>query len=189
MYSCIGALSTNILLSVPPPLIKNFDLMELFASPINHTSKHYCSCFEIDKKLNSYGSFFDYKFEKNGRYLANPPFDETLMEKMSDRVIEQCKKTNIDLIVITLPVWDSISQVSIGGVDSKTRFIAFEKLTNEAFPNYFVEKKILLKPKHKYYNYMSSKYTIATNTHLIVISSKGNKIEEIANYWLNLSLN
>lgn len=183
MYGCIGALSSSIFLSVPPEIIKKYSLFELFGSPLNNAGGGYCSPFVIDKKFGSSGSFFDYNFKYRTCYLANPPFDAHLMEKMVDTLIEVCRNTKVLLIIITLPVWDSESQKKYGLKDNKQPFPAFEKINEKNFYGYTVEKTVLLKPDHKYYDHMKKKYFNVSDTHLITIGAYGGVVKDITNLW------
>lgn len=179
MYWAIGLFGpsgtfSSIFLSVPPDLIEKFGLMELFGSPLNHAQSvglGYCSPMKIDAKFGSKGNFFNYKLQAGKRYLANPPFDETLAEDMSKRLIEECKLTKIDLLMITLPVWDSKSQKALGEKDFGLRFAAIELLTAENFPGYNFTHIMLRKNEHKYYNYSSHTLVKATNSHVVIVSN------------------
>jgi hypothetical protein len=55
---------------------------ECFGSMFNHYYKYYCSMFyDIEKYFGSCGSFFSVKTKK-GIFMANPPYDDTLLNKM-----------------------------------------------------------------------------------------------------------
>ena len=84
--------------------------MELFGSPINSFYENYCSMYyDLESHVHSRGNFFNMNIER-GFYVANPPFDETIMKNMSLSLIESLKngdRNNNELSVfITIPAWD-----------------------------------------------------------------------------------
>ena len=166
IYNFIGIDNTQ--LSIPPI----FRGVELFGSPLNTRNKEYCSPFEIEKNFGSLGSFWDYKLHKDGIYLCNPPFDETFINKMVNRLIENISTTKYKvLIIITIPIWDSISQQNLGVCDYGLDFDGFNKLLNST---YFKEHKILDKYKFPYWNYYTEELCYVCWTHLIILSNLNN---------------
>lgn len=169
VYFTLGGL--NNLASFPlnwlsPIKIK---LVELFGSPIN-TQYNYCSAFDFEKNyFNSLGSFFDYDLEVDKIYIANPPFDESLMKQMSERLINQLDKTpNIEIIII-IPVWNPYDQNKLKIHNYGKPFEAYDLLIKS---NYVYDKQILLKYDYKFYNYTLDKYVPLSNSHLILFTNK-----------------
>ena len=109
LYNFIGI--NNAHLSIPPI----YHGVEMFGTAVNTHNNEYCSPFILEKKFNSLGSFWDYKFHKDGIYLCNPPFDEILMEKMAIKLNKDLKTTKfLVVVVITIPIWDKDSQIKMG---------------------------------------------------------------------------
>jgi hypothetical protein len=101
LYDGLGG-SSNFF-SVPPSVKNGYT--ELFGSPFN-TNGPYCSAFEYEKQFfGSLGSFFDYELESGTHYMANPPFDEQMMETMALRLNQQLAKHENVTIVVTIPDW------------------------------------------------------------------------------------
>lgn len=166
LYELIGI--NNIHLSIPPV----FNGIELFGSPLNTHNKEYCSPFEIEKHYNSLGSFWDYKFHRNGIYLCNPPFDEVFINKMADKLIDDISNTEHKvLVIITIPLWDSISQ---NENDVKNFNLELKGLSTLLKSNYLKDHTILDKEKYPYWNYYTEKYIYASWTHLIILSNLNN---------------
>lgn len=164
LYEFVGMDNTNHL-SIPPV----FDGVELFGSCINTHNKDFCSLFETEKLFGSLGSFFDYKFHKDGLYLCNPPFDVTLIKKMSRKLLHELMTTDHDIIIIcTIPVWDSTSQQMLNIKDFNIEFEGYENLVNNSFLR---EKMILDKSIYKYWNYCTEKLMAVSHTHLIILSN------------------
>lgn len=185
LYDFIGI--NNIHLSIPPI----FNGIELFGSPLNTHNKLYCSPFKFEQNFNSLGSFFNYKFHKNGIYLCNPPFDDFLIDKMSDVLINNLKNTNFRItIIITIPVWDLKSQKKIKIKNYNMEFKGYEKLSRSV---YLVQQDILDKYDYPYYNYYTEKKTPASYTHLIILSNNKNhhkkkvSISKIKTQWKSWS--
>ena len=66
--------------SVFDVLKSDFDVTcELFASPLNAHCPRYCSAAaDVDAPFGSLGSFFSFS-PRSGGYLANPPFEASLV--------------------------------------------------------------------------------------------------------------
>ena len=187
-YEFMGTLTNH--LSVPPSIIKNKDssMIELFGSPLN-TSQSYCSPFEIEKKyFGSLGSFFEYEIQP-GINIANPPFDESLMEQMADRLEKQLEKTADVTVVCIVPVWDPSSQIKYGLKNYEKDFVAYEKLIKSRF---FKEQAYLPKFDYKFWDYFFQKHVPVSNCHMIVLSNHEEmpiKAEEILAKWKEISPN
>jgi hypothetical protein len=82
--------------------------VELFGTPLNTGSgRRFCSPFAIERTVwGSLGSFFEYELEPlpdNGIYLCNPPFDDEIMRRMSERLLEQLKRHSAPPSSVTVP--------------------------------------------------------------------------------------
>lgn len=185
LYELMGI--NSIHLSVPPV----FDGIELFGSPLN-THNNYCSAFEFEKKFGSLGSFFDFNIAKSDvkLFVANPPFDEQIMVKMAEHLETQLDAAPSDkpvTIIITIPVWDSISQQKLGIKDYGMQFDAYNTLISSKF---LKMHDILNKFDYKYWNYYTQKLVAVTYTHLIILSNSSlplMNIQEIKNKWQSYS--
>jgi hypothetical protein len=187
MYAAIGAMNTSIFLSVPPKLIAAFDLIELFASPFNFTSKFY-SPFAGDVAYGSLGNMFDATFMDDSTYLANPPFDESLINEMASKIVGDlmAQKLSNFAIIVTIPVWDSKSQRAAGLRDYGLEFAAFTALTIP-IKGYTTTRQILHKDKYPYWSYSARKYVPASNSHLICIASNDLTASKIMQFWSNVN--
>jgi phosphorylated CTD-interacting factor 1 len=97
-------------------LLRHLDCsMECFASPLNCRYPTFCSAFlDTDVMFGSIGSFFSSNFNPiEGSYEANPPFVDTLIQKMAlkmDMLLSTSKKQKKSLsFVVIIPEWDQTS--------------------------------------------------------------------------------
>lgn len=163
LYEFLGM--NNMHLSIPPI----YSGVELFGSPLNTHNPEYCSPFPLERKFGSLGSFFEYTFHKDGLYLCNPPFDENVMERMAQRLLDTLDKTIFRVeVVITIPVWDSESQRKYKLKDYGLPFRGFELLKKSKV----LHHTVLDKYKFPYYNYYTGRLAPATWTHLIFIGNQ-----------------
>ena len=101
--------SQGMQLAVPPKVYEEYKTtynitLEGFASPINHYFDRFCSAFpDVDKPYGSIGSFFDTDIKEN--VVANPPFEEEVMEACIDKLFEAISNNHITAILI-VPRWD-----------------------------------------------------------------------------------
>lgn len=183
LYNFIGM--NNAHLGIPPI----FEGVELFGSPFNTYNDEYCSPFSMEKRFNSLGSFFNYKFHKSGVYFCNPPFIDRIITNMSVYLEKIINDTKFEvIIIITIPVWDSKTQKKIGIKNYNLGFKGYENLLKS---NYIKEKKVLDKFLYPYYDYYKRKYITASYTHLMILSNlnqkkfreSGNTVEEIEKKW------
>ena len=94
-------------------LLKYLDCsMECFASPLNCRYSTFCSAFpDTDLMFGSIGNFFSDDFNPiEGSFEANPPFVDTLIQKMALKMnsllsISKKKKKTLSFVVI-IPEWD-----------------------------------------------------------------------------------
>lgn len=80
---------------------------EMFASPINAVSLSYCSLYyDIERFFGSTGYFASSRWI-GGRYLANPPFEESIMEDMAEHLRNDMSSSSQPIsILVTIPAWD-----------------------------------------------------------------------------------
>lgn len=178
LYEFIGM--NNMHLSIPPI----FEGVELFGSPLNTHNPQFCSPFPLEKSFGSLGSFFEYRFHKDGIYLCNPPFDEDVMERMANRLLEMLDKTEFKVaIIITIPIWDSESQRKFGLKDYGLPCKGFSILKNS---NRLLDYSPLDKFKFAYYNYYTGWIAPASFTHLLIIGNAPLiRIKDVQYKWLN----
>lgn len=145
------------------------DYVELFGSPLNTRTDKYCSPFIDEHELfGSMGSFFNYELVP-GVYMANPPFDNNLMLKMAERLIDQLDNATDDIfIIVTLPVWDPETQEKIKVKNYKTPFPAFDVLSKSKY----LQAREVLTRDYKYYNYFTDSYSHVTPSHLLLLSNQ-----------------
>jgi hypothetical protein len=154
LYNFMGG--THNHLSIPPEIIPD-DCVELFGTPVN-TKNNYCSPFAIEKEFfNSKGSFFKYEI-KSGLHVANPPFDEAIMNKMADRLIEQMSKSEKIDIIIVIPQWDDVA--------------AYKNMINS---KYHIKHSIIRKGTGKFFNYYKQIYAPIVDCHCIHLSNYDTK--------------
>lgn len=101
--------SQNMQLAAPPKIYEEYKTkynitLEGFASPINHCFDRFCSAFpDVDKPYGSIGSFFETDINEN--VVANPPFEEEVMEACIDKLFDAISNNHITAILI-VPKWD-----------------------------------------------------------------------------------
>ena len=181
-------IGSTIHLSIPP-IYKG---IELFGSCINTHNDEYCSPFKLEERFSSLGSFWDYKFHRNGIYFSNPPFNLILIKRMAHKLLQDLHNTEHDVVIVqVLPIWDSTTQKKIEARNYKMEFEGYELLVH----NQFLKEKIILnKEDYKYWNYCEKKHTPATHTHLIILSNMNNlsykrvfNIEKFTQAWKDFS--
>jgi len=158
--------------SVDPRVINKFDLFELFGSSVN-TQMHYCSPFNIDKQyFGASGDFFNYDMSP-GKYLANPPFDYNIIDKMIARLVQQMKKHDgIDVIII-FPVWSDFDSIVTGIKNNEN----------------YVDMTVLKRMNVKYYDYFKDKYANVVDCYCVHMSNcSGKLLNGFVDYWSLLSV-
>lgn len=168
LYEFIGGFNNH--LSIPPEISKDF--FELFGTPINTASKLYCSPFLIEKNFfSSKGSFFNYNIT-SGQYIANPPFNIDIYNKMVKRLLSELQKeTTVDIIII-FPIWNDVD---------------FDTLYNS---KYHIKHLLLDRNKVVFYNYYSNKYHSVVDCNCIHISNYNTKfsLDSFIRNWQNISI-
>lgn len=105
--------SYNNQLALPRTFMKYIEKVlnvnhELFASPFNAYFRTFCSIFpDIELVFGSVGNFFEFNLVDGASYVANPPFDETVITAMATRLIDQLSRVSTTVIV-SLPAWDDL---------------------------------------------------------------------------------
>jgi hypothetical protein len=137
--------------------------VELFGSPINHNLSKYCSLFpDIEKDFGSIGSIFciDKKiWNANKYFVANPPFDELIMLKMTLMTIEVLNTYDNCCFIFIIPDWRSNQNDKYKNVSYET----YDILTSSK------HKKIEVILQPSYYDYFTSKYISIGSTKTIVL--------------------
>tara|TARA_B110000908_G_scaffold53834_1_gene65607 strand:+ start:2148 stop:3341 length:1194 start_codon:yes stop_codon:yes gene_type:complete len=86
---------SKVLLSIPPPLYHFYNktlpnVIESFASPINHTLDRFCAIFQDDMEFGAIGPFTNKLVEANkgSTFIVNPPYDITTMNYVSNIIAD-----------------------------------------------------------------------------------------------------
>jgi len=89
----------------------NDNITEGFGGIFNHFFNNYCSVFEdLEKPFGSLGNFFTIdQFPTNIIHL-NPPYDETLMGVMINKVKRMVKENSELTFILTLPNWPNFKE-------------------------------------------------------------------------------
>ena len=176
-YYYLGGLNNS--LSTPPPILGLFKTHELFGTPINTCSEHFCSPFDDERVFGSSGSFFEFTdYKEDTVYFANPPFDDKLCTRMANKLIEDLNKQLFSLIII-IPVWDKEQQDRYKLKNFGLSFDAYNALVQS---KYFIQETFLPKNQFPFYNYFYQRYVYISNTHLINLG-KPVDIMAIKNAW------
>lgn len=132
---------------------------ELFASPLNCFFDNYCSLFyDIEKYFNSQGNFRNIRLNK-GFYVANPPYDEHIMYKMTLKILKRLYKTKFDLsFIIIIPGW------------TDTEYLELLKKSQYLIDIIKVEKK-----KAKFFDYYLYKIIYPCDIFIILLQNKQGK--------------
>lgn len=170
-YKFLGGINNH--LSLPPKLIERLQITcELFGTPFNTTTSYYCSPFpKYEKPLGSLGSFFDYQLTSNQIYLANPPFDQKIIQLLTDKLLESLPFLQQTTIYLTIPNWqDNFPSLQRLITSEFTR--GHSKLEREIFPYYHHFRDVLIS---------------VCDTYLIILSSHPDDFylssEEVKSLW------
>lgn len=152
---------------------------ELFGSAINTISDNYCSLFyDIEKFFGSNGNFFDIDI-KSGVYWCNPPYDDTIMTNTVYKLLTVLQNNKDIAFIITIPIWDVITQEKIKSNNIDYIIRNFNKDTKEEdhidFMIYsrlkpYIKDELII-PKHRipYFNYKKYSNINAVNTYMLII--------------------
>jgi hypothetical protein len=121
------------------------------------------------------GSFYDYT-PKQGAYLANPSFDESIMELMAYKLIEALDHTDQPLgFFITIPVWDTqtVQQIYTKcGTERPSQNYPFKTLEVLMGSKYLFHKYTICRDQFPYYNIAINQTINVSNTYLIVLKNQ-----------------
>ena len=113
------------------------------------------------------------------------------MENTTTQIIDSIKKNNNLIFLVSIPIWDKITQISLNNLEKKQKYSElgfkkelYNKLVNDKCKNHFDDYKAyrnlipyiqqqLIIPKNRipYYNYKKNKYIYAVNSYLLLIHS------------------
>jgi hypothetical protein len=165
--------------------------IEVFASGINHYLDNYCSLFnDIEKYFGSLGSFFNIK-PIRGLFGFNPPYENYIMEKGTERLISFLKDSESKGkplgFLITIPVWDkegkNIMEKEYNSKPGKNMIIEYGefKTINMIEQSKFMKiKRMVPKNDFSYLDYFNMIYKDKTiqNTYVILLTNKYLNIDE-----------
>lgn len=161
---------------------------EGFASPLNsglsdRKDAHFCSLFSTDKTFGSIGNFFEQKLytediqadlkklkiedvhnaSDNKHWLINPPYIEPIMNRVSDKIIEDiCYAMDHNLgvmVAYVIPVWEDFS--------------GYQKILNSPYTRYI---QIMDKKKH-YYEHQGKRKIVSFRSAIFVLDSYDTEID------------
>lgn len=152
---------------------------ELFGSAINTLSMHYCSLFyDIEKYFGSNGNFFDIQIE-SGIYWCNPPYDDTIMSKTVDKLVNIIESNKDVVFLVTIPIWDVYTQNKMKEDNINDIVRNYNKeTTSEIHKDFKIYSKLkpyikdeLIIPKHRipYFNYKKYSHINAVNTYMLIV--------------------
>jgi hypothetical protein len=110
-YRCVGGFESNQHGSISSNWGESFsDMVECFASPLNHVFGSYYSVFEQDVVFGSRGNLFravDHQaLPSSGRFEMNPPFEETILDKAADLLVNTFSNADCNtFLVMFAPDW------------------------------------------------------------------------------------
>lgn len=141
---------------------------ECFASALNHHFSNYCSLFyDIEQYFGSKGPFTNKVFNE-GVYMANPPYEETLLLAMIDKMIASLESATGDLtFIFGLPQWDLKTKLT----ESKFAFEAIV-VKDLMWENLVTDKLI--------------KIIMETNRCIITNNMIPKEFYEVVDEWVNL---
>lgn len=163
-YVALGAPTMS--LAVMPDLIKQWGIdIELFGSLFN-TVKPYASAFPDEPK--SLGNFFELPFQTDHTYLANPPYDEELMQRMSNKLLEELNSVKSVTIYVVLPLWDIEGRKQLGlPISSENEFLAYQILRDSPYL-----KGSEIRNNLSFYDYFRRQSIRPTPVRLLILSNK-----------------
>lgn len=151
VYDSLGGKNNH--LSIPLKVFDDLDPIELFGSPLN-TQYEYCSPFAIERNFGSLGNFFGkVKLPGDRNYIANPPFDEKIMDKTVEKIKNMLIEISDINVLLILPAWDNFSAIE-----------KIKELNSSVFSRY-------LSDKLKFYNHYSDSYVFCTKFSIIHLSN------------------
>ena len=111
---------------------------ECFASAINVHYDRFCSLFyDIERHFGSYGSFYLMKY-KRGFFIANPPYENKMLELMVLKFIESCQNTKEPLsISFGLPNWGKYAVFGAMEIVKESKFTKFVRCMKDREVEWF----------------------------------------------------
>ncbi len=146
----------------------NFDF-ELFGSALNTQYHQFCSLFyDLEKYFLSRGSFYDIECIK-GKYVANPPFVNEVIEKMAIKMINHLDKNDNKeplLFFITIPGWESNEEYG--------EYTGFEIMKKSKYMSYFKE---IPKEEARFFNYYKNLIVYPCKIFFLILENKKSEEE------------
>lgn len=127
--------------------------VELFASAVNHNLKKYCSVFGyIEKEFGSMQSMFclnENIWNDNTYFVANPPFDEFIMESMAGLILDVLSKHKQCCFIVIIPDWRPKPGSNYGAYKThdllkSNKYLKIEQVMDYAYYDYFNHKHIAI---------------------------------------------
>jgi|LakMenE18May11ns_1017448.scaffolds.fasta_scaffold9955141_4 hypothetical protein len=136
---------------------------ELFASSLNFFFPNYCSLYyDLEQHFGSLGNFSEFNITNEDFYVANPPFDESIMTNMSIKILKWLSNSTRGLnFFITIPVWDENSKYG--------RYEALEILKKSPYITFITK---LEKHHSKFFDYYENKYKFPCKMYFILLQNK-----------------
>jgi hypothetical protein len=115
-YRCVGGFASNQHGSISAEWGRAMpEMVECFASPLNHVFTNYYSLFDEDRVFGGLGNLYasldaSNRLSPTGRYEVNPPFEETILDSVSDIVINTyASEQSKTYLVMFAPNWKDSS--------------------------------------------------------------------------------
>ena len=147
--------------------------VELFSSYFNSTLPYYFGLFyDLEHQFGCLGNYFKSKIKK-GFYVANPPFENKIMNLFFDKAICELSKYNI-AIYITLPCWDIKDREKLNKLCINDKLLSnnYNDLFNINILNiYTIINYLFCKSKYFYFDYLQNKFINFVPTNVRVICS------------------
>jgi len=156
--------------------ILGFDF-ECFASSLNHHYKYYCSVFyDIEKYFMSLGHFQNITYRK-GLFMANPPYELSLLNTMVDTITKSIKSSGTESIVFCYgtPTWASYGTFEFHRMSRSSKFYKM----HHTFDNYQVP----------WFDFMNNRYVKIPSSTRYVLANRNvppiREFKKILKYWIN----
>jgi hypothetical protein len=163
-YRYVALNTPTMSLAVMPDLIKQWRIdIELFGSLFN-TINPYASAFPDEPK--SLGNFFELSFETGKTYLANPPYDEEMMEQMANKLLTELNAIENITIYVVLPVWDQAGRAKLG-LSPGNEFSAYQMLADSPYL-----KVSEIRSNLSFYDYFRRQAIMPTPVRLMILSNR-----------------
>ena len=152
---------------------------EMFASSLNHYYDYYCSMFyDIEKYFMSLGQFHNIKYIR-GFYMANPPYEEKMLNNMFTIMNNSFTNNKNKLsFIFGTPTWDTF-YFSLHDKIKSSKYYVF----SHRFNDYQV----------KWYDFTQNKYeTIPSSTRYVISNDKNIDVDGLKSIifnWINLKIN